>query len=716
MALTIRAILRGSPISATHQPSARDLQLWLEALEQRLTLTADLRFEDTRADLLAVSAPEGATGFVSLDPTPAQNGVYRRTGSSWTRTADLPPGFSAALQAEVEAATLGLAAESAARAAADTGLAAEIALRAPLAALAVETAAREAALADLGAQVAGTATAAALAAEVADRVVADSDLSTRLDSLAGAPLLDEGLVLVADAAGRPVLAAQADGLDFVPSARLRDRIGDRPVEAPLAAPGAVILADAAGAAVLTATPTGLNFSPSDALLQAIGAGPSHAPDALFVRDRAGRTEIGRLLDSGLVDTFLRAAGQELVGSAVDLVTVQGQSLSVGSVFSAPAAAPDLAQTTDGFILTGLLDGNGSPLSIRGWLSLGHAAHPAAATGLAPARYGNTAANPIPAVASGVAGFLNAERRRTLAPRRAVVTISHGYAGVGWSEIDDDPATGSGETVVWDNLVHWYGQAKAFLQDGLGLPVRVPWHVLVHGTSARDEVSPGYYDFLHRYLGDFRAAVAGLGLAGTPRLVLTQSAANTNIQPSHRWDVIADQLRFCAEGHAVLAAPLYHYPIADNVVHPDGETTLLFSEAICRAIAEEEAGRRWTALAPSLRLEGSRIHLRFDTRPDEVLQLHDPARYGGAGIDAHLGFELEGGTIAGVAITAPDTVTLTVTGTPTALRYAFQTQDVSGLPGNRWTGHRGLLRTSYAWPARTSGETLWRWVPSFRLAL
>lgn len=55
----------------------------------------------TRADLYAVTAPEGVVALVVSDPTPAYNGQYRSTGAAWTRFADLD---NAEVAAEVMAA------------------------------------------------------------------------------------------------------------------------------------------------------------------------------------------------------------------------------------------------------------------------------------------------------------------------------------------------------------------------------------------------------------------------------------------------------------------------------------------------------------------------------------------------------------------------------------------------------------------------------------
>lgn len=90
-------------IRASDLPSETVADFFLALREGKLvqvpsgfnSLGAALHFENTLSDLNAVTGvSEGDIAFVSADGTAANNGVYRRGASSWSKTADLPPGFA----------------------------------------------------------------------------------------------------------------------------------------------------------------------------------------------------------------------------------------------------------------------------------------------------------------------------------------------------------------------------------------------------------------------------------------------------------------------------------------------------------------------------------------------------------------------------------------------------------------------------------------------
>lgn len=53
--------------------------------------------------------------------------------------------------------------------------------------------------------------------------------------------------------------------------------------------------------------------------------------------------------------------------------------------------------------------------------------------------------------------MNVMRARRGLPLVPIVTTAHGIAGVDVLDIDDDPATGSGSTLIWDNMDWWYDE-------------------------------------------------------------------------------------------------------------------------------------------------------------------------------------------------------------------------------------------------------------------
>ena len=194
--------------------------------------------------------------------------------------------------------------------------------------------------------------------------------------------------------------------------------------------------------------------------------------------------------------------------------------------------------------------------------------------------------------------------------------------------------------------------------------------------------------------------------------------STNASPGN-WAVVDDQMDLIEMGAAALATADYWYPIWDNQVHWDAHGTALAGETLAWAMAEVEAGRGWSIIRPRIVSNtGGVLTLSFDSlRDDEQLEIEAATKYNGEGIDAYLGFQVEG---AGAAITAVDVtgkrVSITYTGTPTAIKYARQIQDVSGFAGNKYTAHRGLLRTTLRKPSKFfPGEYLVRPIPSFTLS-
>lgn len=548
-----------------------------------------------------------------------------------------------------------------------------------------------------------------------DEALISLDLSTTEAALEGYPIILDGN-------DNAIAMWSESGLNFVPDPAVATPIAAAIGETYQTLVGEPIVLDADDNALLTKRPDGLDFIPSSELQQRLGAIPNEAPaGSIYARYEGGNLIYGQRLNDGSVDEFEVVGGNAITRidnqPTLQLITVQGQSLSIGAPFTTPANAVDITDE-DAFILDGLLRADGvTPIDVRGQLQFGYD-ETTSATGIAPVDWAGTVAAPLATAAAPMAASLNDMRRAVGAPRGTVLTVCHGFSGVRWELIDDDPATqfgGDSSTLIWDSLVYYHDQAKA-LVEGQGMAITCPWHVMVHGTSAKGDASPTYYDFLVDYIADYRAMLSTAAISGDARFILTQSGADVTTNDGDIWEVKEDQLRFCQEGRGVLAAPLYAYPIWDNNVHPDGESTMLFAEVMSRAIAEEDAGQRWATLGPLWHeLNGNTVTIGLDRRADEILMEHDSAKYGGEGIDSFLGFEATGAIITLVEVLG-DRVRVTCDAVPTEIRYAFQEQDTSGFVGNAYPAHRGLLRTSYTWKSKWSNEDLYRWVPSFKITV
>lgn len=93
MALRVKDVVLGNPVSPRHQINPLQLSQLLEEIQGSVSTGTNLFFEDTLADLNAVAgATTGDTGFVLDDG--ASTGTYRYSGSAWALTASLPPGLT----------------------------------------------------------------------------------------------------------------------------------------------------------------------------------------------------------------------------------------------------------------------------------------------------------------------------------------------------------------------------------------------------------------------------------------------------------------------------------------------------------------------------------------------------------------------------------------------------------------------------------------------
>ena len=414
---------------------------------------------------------------------------------------------------------------------------------------------------------------------------------------------------------------------------------------------------------------------------------------------------------------------------IQLVGVNGQSLSVGGDFTPqtfPASITTRAQMLEqirpgaALFLEGTIraDRNASTGAIIPIVSLDmprsqgyDESVPATGFGQAqPSVTGVTAAFPL-------ANILNEYRRDLNLPQVPIATQCHGVSGQLIENIDNDPATGDpGYLTIWNNLRYWHAQARA-VALATGRRVSVPWHYWVHGTSAAGYAQGSYLAQLWNYVQDMQELMLTLGLEGPARMLVSQAGGNTRIDNAgNQWHVVDEQLQFCEEGGGILTTPEYAYEVFDNNVHPDAHNLTQIAEVAARAAAETEAGRPWTIHRPKVQLMGSTMILNFDSlRPGEYLKRHDPARYGGQGIDQYLGFQPVGTTFTDMTMRG-QTIAFTCAAPPTGLRYAYQRQDVRAFANNRYNAHRGLLRTSDEWRSKMLTDTmLYRWIPSFKIA-
>ena len=598
----------------------------------------------------------------------------------------------------------------------------------------VEDAVADAEQSAIDAQAAATGAAADVRAEVAadaDRAEAAadalSDSVSTITELVGAEreAEDGGTVLIGYQNGRAALVQREDGLDFVPSDKLKDvLIG--PITGASETPngGTVLIGYQNGRAALVQREDGLDFVPSDKLKDVlIGpiTGASETPNGVpLIGYENGRVALFQREDGldfvpspSLIARLPNGDPNPILSGKIQINSVNGQSHSTGGPWDEKMsrAVADLFTSAALLQVDGLRRGDGA----------------SAASTNGPAVYGYDQSVPGTGIGIGQPGgnniglpfatfaTLHLHRRDAGVPNIPTITSTHGSAGIPLLDMDPDPNTGNGSLNVWNNFTYWTQEALRLIQQA-GLEIVPGWHVFNHAGAGKTFM-PGVYKAQWLALQAYYLEHwTSLGLT-QPRYILSQGGGGTNTTNAApgNWANADDQLDLVEMGAAVLGCCDYWYPVYDGSGHWNAYQTTLAGETLAWAMSEIEAGRKWSIHRPKIRREGPGVmRLRFDSlRDDEHLQIENPAKYGGVGIDEFLGLELDGGTIAAVKVEGWE-VEIRYSGTPARLKYARQIQNLSG---DIHAAHRGLLRTSLRkrskfWP----DDLLVRPIPTFTINL
>ncbi|RDW14439.1 hypothetical protein [Paracoccus thiocyanatus] len=404
----------------------------------------------------------------------------------------------------------------------------------------------------------------------------------------------------------------------------------------------------------------------------------------------------------------------LSDDAIQIVSENGQSLSVGGAY-VPEMNYEIAMASAlpgaALMLSGLQHSDGGEVRIDGPRSRSY--------NMTVHASGVRQAEPHPGIITGafpLSSMLNLHRQDHGLAMVPILTTCHGIAGVAIEDMDDDPLTGSGSTLIWDNMSFWYDEAKA-VAAAAGKTLSVPYHDWLHGTSASTAPAGQYLSRLWDYQRDFRALLAAKEIGGAAIMVMGQPAGASNTSnPAVAWHCRDEVLQFCEQGGGILATAEHWYEISDNNVHPDALSTALMQETRAWAIASVEAGQRWTIHRPVVSTDEGVMTLDFATLHEDEYLVADVSKYNGEGIDQHFGFELIGGEIVASELRGRQ-VFLTYTGTPAQVRYAYQEQDARVFDDNRYVAPRGVLRTSKTKRSKMApGHILVRAIPAFRINL
>lgn len=259
------------------------------------------------------------------------------------------------------------------------------------------------------------------------------------------------------------------------------------------------------------------------------------------------------------------------------------------------------------------------------------------------------------------------------------------------------------------------------KDGKALVVRAV--TTVHGESDHAEKSTRYEADLLAWQADYEREVTAITHQTEPiPMFETQMSSWTKMMGGAETSAIpAAQLAAHVDSHGkiVLVGPKYHLQYAKDGVHLTGlgyrHMGEDYAKAYERVVVE---GRPWEPLRPiAVTQEGNTVTVKLIVpAPPIALDTElvtNPGNFGFEYIDA----SASSPTIQKVEIAGPDTVTITLSATPTAddrhLRYAFT--GTRGARSGPTSGARGNLRDSDATRSR-SGDPLFNWCVHFDVAL
>lgn len=285
------------------------------------------------------------------------------------------------------------------------------------------------------------------------------------------------------------------------------------------------------------------------------------------------------------------------------------------------------------------------------------------------------------------------------PNPKFITGFNGRAGQAINQFGDG-------TSIFANWEYWQSEAIR-LADAI--PVTPGYYGWIQGEADRDLAQGAYLTAARQVLREIWDL--DIEQLGVPPVLLMYQIGGSADSVGHNYYCKTEQIDLCDEFGGIFVTTLDRFPLINDGVHLKPQSTLLVADTSAWAVTEVEAGRGWSTLRPEIvSNSGGVLTLRFPTRKDEVIVI-DEEIYTGAR-PSNYGFQLVGGTLSSVEVFGA-TVRILYSGSPTGLLYALQSASISPVDGG-YSVHRGELRSSLTKESvLVSGETLYRWVPSFR---
>lgn len=221
-----------------------------------------------------------------------------------------------------------------------------------------------------------------------------------------------------------------------------------------------------------------------------------------------------------------------------------------------------------------------------------------------------------------------------------------------------------------------------------------------GTDGTPGAIRTYADALVELQRDYETGVRELTGQSEPVPLFVSQMANWNDRTSSEIPGLQLEASERAPGKVILVGPTYMLTYGPDCIHftnaSQRKLGAYFAKAYVQTVLEE---RPFVPLSPiSAEAEGNRVHVRFRV-PVEPLVLDtstiaDPGGHGFRIVDG------VGTEVLGAEVTAPDTVTLTLSGPITAgAKVTYALDATPGTCPGPETGPRGTLRDSDA----TSGD-------------
>lgn len=280
---------------------------------------------------------------------------------------------------------------------------------------------------------------------------------------------------------------------------------------------------------------------------------------------------------------------------------------------------------------------------------------------------------------------------------------------GMRQVDDGKrlAAARGATYVVRAVTAVHGETDHYYQ---GFPLA--------GTDGTAGKIQNYSDALVEWQGDYEAEVKARTAQTLPVPLFVSQMSGWTDKPASPIANAQLDAHVRAPGKVVLVTPGYPFPFASDCLHYTSHSNRRLGEYFAKAYLKHVLdGKAWEPVRPtSVTRVGNVLTVRFAV-PAPPLTLDttlvtNPGNYGFRYLDS-------AGTpaITSVAVTAPDTVTITLAATPTGtnrrLTYA-QNAPSPACPGPT-QGPRGNLRDSDATPS-LYGYSLYNWAVHFDVAV